>query len=139
MTSEPDVTAWVGRRVARRFDVTAALIDAFAEVSGDRSPIHMDDGFARRRGLRGRIAHGALQAALASCVLGMDLPGAAGILHELALRFHAPCYVGEGLTVTVAVADAHASVGTIRLDIRVEGPEGRLVATGSAQCGVEQP
>ena len=40
--------------------VTAADIDAFVELSGDRNPLHTDDDYARGSGFAGRIAHGLL-------------------------------------------------------------------------------
>lgn len=43
---------------------TAAQIAAYAEASGDRNPIHVDDAFARSVGLPGIIAHGMLQMGL---------------------------------------------------------------------------
>ena len=43
-----------------RVTVTAGRIDAFAEMTGDRFDIHMDDTAAQARGFPGRVAHGLL-------------------------------------------------------------------------------
>src|SRR5262245_40602566 len=45
---------------------TQADVEAFADLTGDRNPIHLDPGFAARTPFRGRIAHGLLVEALAS-------------------------------------------------------------------------
>jgi acyl dehydratase len=43
-----------------------ADVEAFAALTGDRNPIHLDAAFAARTPFRGRIAHGLLVEALAS-------------------------------------------------------------------------
>ncbi|MEE8452065.1 MAG: MaoC family dehydratase [Thermoguttaceae bacterium] len=128
--------SWVGRTATRQFTVTEALIGRFADLSGDRSPIHLDQTFARGRGLRGCVMHGALQASLVSCVLGMELPGECGILQQLALQFRKPCYAGDVLTVTVKVEEAFDSVEAVRMSIRIVNQDGQLVTSGKAQSGV---
>jgi 3-hydroxybutyryl-CoA dehydratase len=47
----------------------------FAEASGDRNPIHLDDNYAATTQFGKRIAHGLLVAGLISAVLGTQLPG----------------------------------------------------------------
>jgi len=49
---------------------TEEQIAAYAEASGDRNPIHLDDDFARSVGLPGVIAHGMLQMGLLARVAG---------------------------------------------------------------------
>lgn len=44
--------------------ITLADIDAYADLTGERHPVHMDEGFARAAGFRGRIAHGLFGVAL---------------------------------------------------------------------------
>jgi len=128
--------SWVGRTASRQFTVTKALIGAFADLSGDQSPIHVDETFARRRGLSGCVMHGALQASLVSCVLGMEMPGECGILQQLALQFRKPCYAGDLLTVTVKVEEAFDSVATVSMSVRIVNQDGQLVTSGKAQSGV---
>ncbi len=128
--------SWVGRTASRQFTVTDELIGRFADLSGDRSPIHVDETFARRRGLAGCVMHGALQASMVSCVLGMDLPGECGLLQELALQFRSPCYAGDLLTVTVKVEEAFDSVRAVSMSVRIVNQDGQLVTSGKAQSGV---
>ena len=125
-----------GRSACQTFVLTARLIEGFAELSGDRSPIHVDEAFARRRGLKSCVAHGALLGALTSCVLGMELPGAAGMLQELSLRFHKPSFAGDTLTVRVTVASVVESVQTLLLKVQITNQDNETVATGKAQSGI---
>ncbi len=55
--------------------VTEADVMAFAEVTGDFNPVHVDEAAAARSPFGGRIAHGMLAAGLISAVLAMKLPG----------------------------------------------------------------
>jgi 3-hydroxybutyryl-CoA dehydratase len=50
----------VGDEVVQERLVTGAAIDAFADVSGDHSPNHVDDADMSKSPYGGRIAHGAL-------------------------------------------------------------------------------
>ncbi len=131
-----DFQQWVGRTATRKFEVTVEMISEFVALSGDRSPIHVDDAFARKRGLKKRVMHGALQGSLVSNVIGNDLPGASGILQELSLKFRKPCYAGDTLSITVTVKEAFESVRTIVMGVRIINQNGELVTTGKAQSGV---
>jgi 3-hydroxybutyryl-CoA dehydratase len=55
--------------------VTAAVIEAFADVSTDSNPVHLDAAYAEGTIFKGRIAHGMLSGAYISAVIGMQLPG----------------------------------------------------------------
>jgi len=136
--AEASLEPYNGASASRTFEVTDKLIADFADLSGDRSPIHVDAAFAQRRGLRSVVAHGALLGALTSCVLGMDLPGAAGFLQELSLKFHRPCYAGDVLTVQVSVTSVVESVQALLLKIRITNQRQEMVASGKAQSGVQQ-
>ena len=50
-------------------------IEAFARISGDDNPAHVDAAWAEASPFGGRVAHGVLTAGLISAVLGTQLPG----------------------------------------------------------------
>ena len=70
--------------------ITEKDIDLFAEVSGDRNPLHMDEEFAKQTQFGQRIAHGALTASYISGILGNDLPGPGSIFVGRLLGFCLP-------------------------------------------------
>lgn len=78
---------------------------AFAELTGDRNPIHLDDGYAKETPFRRRIAHGMLSAAYISAVFGTKLPGPGCIYISQTLNFRAPVHIGDEVTATVRVSD----------------------------------
>lgn len=110
----------VGQTAETSHVVGVADIEAFAAVSGDLNPVHMDEAFAKTTPFGGRIAHGMLTAAYISAVLGNQLPGPGAIYLSQTLRFRRPVKIGDPVTarVTVKTLDAgkgHATLETVAL------------------------
>jgi meromycolic acid (3R)-3-hydroxyacyl-[acyl-carrier protein] dehydratase HadB len=77
--------------------VTAEQIQQYAEASGDRNPIHLDETFARSAGLPGVIAHGMLTMAFANQMV-TDWLGDRSLLKRLQGRFAGMVLPGDDLT-----------------------------------------
>jgi acyl dehydratase len=84
-------------------------VEAFARLSGDDNPIHLDAGAARAAGFEGTIVHGTLVMGLFSGLLGTTLPGPGTVYLGQEVRFTRPVY--PGVTVT-----AHVEVVSVRED-----------------------
>ena len=63
--------------MSERLSKTVASSDVvgFAQLTGDRNPIHLSEHFAAKTSFGRRIAHGLYTASLISAVLGTRLPG----------------------------------------------------------------
>jgi len=72
--------------------ISAEDVLAFAALSGDHNPLHVDEQYAAGTNYKGRIAHGAFLVGLASCMIGMHLPGQHVLLGSVNARFLAPLY-----------------------------------------------
>jgi 3-hydroxybutyryl-CoA dehydratase len=83
--------------------VTEADIMAFAGLSGDFNPVHINEEFASQTMFKGRIAHGMLSVGFISTVLGMKLPGPGCIYVNQSLKFKAPVRIGDTVTARVEV------------------------------------
>ena len=83
--------------------VTESDIMAFAGVSGDTNPVHLNEEFAIGTPFGGRIAHGMLTASLISTVFGTKLPGPGCIYLSQTLKFLAPVRVGETVRAEVTI------------------------------------
>lgn len=94
-----------GLEASRSKTVTEQDIVTFAELSGDRNPVHLDPAYAATTIFKERIAHGMLSAAVLSAVFGMDLPGPGAIYISQTLNFKAPVKIGDTVTATVKVAE----------------------------------
>ena len=91
----------IGQSASFSKTVTEADIAAFAGVSGDFNPVHVDETYARTTMFKGRIAHGMLSAAFISTVFGTRLPGPGAIYVALSLKFKAPVRIGDTVTARV--------------------------------------
>jgi 3-hydroxybutyryl-CoA dehydratase len=85
--------------------VASSDVVGFAEVTGDRNPIHLSEHFAAKTPFGTRIAHGLYTASLISAVLGTRLPGPGAIYISQTLNFRAPVKIGDTVDVKVAVAE----------------------------------
>lgn len=96
---------FVGQTAVRQNLVTEHMLHTFAEVSGDKNPVHLDAEFAANTVFKERIAHGILAASFISAVNGMDLPGPGGIYISQTLNFKAPVKIGDTVVTTVKVVE----------------------------------
>jgi 3-hydroxybutyryl-CoA dehydratase len=85
--------------------VAASDVVGFAEVTGDRNPIHLSEHFAAKTPFKTRIAHGLYTASLISAVLGTRLPGPGAVYVSQTLNFRAPVKIGDTVEVSVVVAE----------------------------------
>lgn len=93
-------------------------IRAFAEISTDHNPVHLDEGYAQDTIFGGRIAHGMLTAALISAVIGEQLPGHGTIYLGQQLKFLAPVRPGDTVRAEVTVSDIDYGKRRVTLDCR---------------------
>lgn len=85
--------------------ISSADVVGFAQLTGDRNPIHLSEHFAAQTAFGGRIAHGLYTAGLISAVLGTRLPGPGAIYISQTLYFRAPVRIGDTVDVSVTVAE----------------------------------
>ena len=95
----------LGMTETLRKTVNSSDVVGFAEVTGDRNPIHLSEHFAAKTPFGTRIAHGLYTASLISAVLGTRLPGPGAIYISQTLNFRAPVKIGDTVEVSVAVAE----------------------------------
>lgn len=103
----------IGQSAERTFSVTDERVRAFAEVSEDRNPVHLDEAYAARTMFRGRVAHGMLLGGFISAVLGDDLPGPGSIYLGQTLEFLQPVRIGDQVKVKVTVTSAERARATL--------------------------
>lgn len=85
--------------------ISSADVVGFAQLTGDRNPIHLSEHFAAKTSFGRRIAHGLYTAGLISAVLGTRLPGPGAVYVSQTLHFRAPVRIGDTVDVTVTVAE----------------------------------
>jgi 3-hydroxybutyryl-CoA dehydratase len=121
----------VGQSARRARTVTEADFTAFAAVTGDQNPVHMDEAYAAGTQFKGRIAHGMLSAGYISAVIGVDLPGPGAIYLSQSLRFRRPVRIGDTVEVRVTVAAVDLDKARVTLET-VCSVGGKPVVDGEA-------
>jgi 3-oxoacyl-[acyl-carrier protein] reductase len=106
-----------GEQVALSREITQELVDAFARLSGDDNPLHMDAQFAHTLGFQQRVAHGMLVASYVSTLIGTQLPGPGALWAQQSFRWRAPVFIGDTVRITLTVK--HKSTGTRSLTVAV--------------------
>jgi 3-hydroxybutyryl-CoA dehydratase len=111
--------------------ISSTDVVGFAEVTGDRNPVHLSEHFAARTPFGTRIAHGLYTASLISAVLGTRLPGPGAIYVSQTLNFRAPVRIGDTVEVKVEVAELIAERRRARLSCTCS-VAGEVVLDGEA-------
>jgi 3-hydroxybutyryl-CoA dehydratase len=106
----------VGQNAELTRVVGEADIAAFAELSGDHNPVHMDEAFAATTRFQGRIAHGMLSATFLSALLGETLPGHGAVYISQNLSFRRPVRIGDAVTARVTVTALDEAKARVSLD-----------------------
>jgi acyl dehydratase len=112
--------------------IDASAVDLFAEATGDKNPIHLEDAAAKAAGFEGRIAHGMISAALVSQMLGVHLPGPGTIYLGQQIKFGAPVLVGDTVTVSAEVKAIRPDKPIVTIETRCRNQRGQDVLTGEA-------
>lgn len=113
--------------------IGAGDLAAFAAVSGDLNPAHLDADYAATTPFRQPIAHGMFAAALLSALLGTRFPGPGTIYLNQSLSFRRPLYIGDTLTITVTVSSRNEAKGWVSLECLGLNQQGETVFKGLAE------
>lgn len=128
----------VGQHAERTQTVTLADIDAFAAVTGDTNPVHLDEAVAARTRFGGRIAHGMLSAGFISAVLGTQLPGPGVVYMSQSLRFLRPVKPGDAITTRVEILELIPAKRRARLATTCINQAAETVLEGEALCWIPE-
>ena len=121
----------VGQRETLMKTVMDDDVIAFADLSGDRNPVHLSDHFARKTRFGERIVHGLYTASLISTVIGMYLPGPGAVYLSQTLNFKGPVKIGDVLNVVVEVAELTEKGRRVKLHCECL-VDGKVVLDGEA-------
>ena len=122
----------IGDSFSTTHEITDELIREFAEVSGDRNPIHLDEEFAAGTRFGKRIAHGMLSGAFISAVLGYEFKERRIVYLSQTMRFTAPAFIGDTITTTATVKAIRVDKGIVTLDTTCTNQNGQKTVTGDA-------
>jgi acyl dehydratase len=120
----------VGQRARRTKTVTAQDVDLYADITGDRNPLHFDPEFAARTRFGRLVAQGGITAGMLNALVAMDLPGPGTVFMSQSLRYLAPTYLGDTLTAEVEVLALKPDKPVCQIKTTITNQDGTVVLEG---------
>jgi acyl dehydratase len=128
-----------GQKASRSMQVSAGHVEMFAQMTGDRNPLHFDEAFAAGTKFGRLVAQGGITTGLLHALVAMDLPGPGTVFLNQNWQFTAPVYIGDTITAEVEVLKVHASKPVTHLGVRITQQDGETVLEGEAWCYTFSP
>jgi acyl dehydratase len=110
--------------------ITADDVEAFAQFSGDRNPLHFDTDFAAGTRLGRLVVQGGLTTALFNALVAMELPGPGSVFLHQEWDYPSPVYIGDTVTAEAVVIEARADKPITRLRCVARRQDGVEVLRG---------
>jgi 3-hydroxybutyryl-CoA dehydratase len=114
--------------------ITDPLMKQFAELSQDYSPIHIENDFAQSKGLKGRVAYGNILGLMVSRLVGMDLKTSDIMLISQTIKYHAPVFIDDTITLLAEIDAISDAVQVIELKLTFTNQTSEKIASGKCQA-----
>ena len=124
----------IGRTVTVSKTVSESDVYLFAGLTGDLSPNHVDEEYMKKTRYGRRIAHGALAIGLMSNASTRMLEGVPGTVVSYGydrVRFPAPCFLGDTVTVTYEIVERDEAAGKTFARVTCTTQTGAVVAAAT--------
>lgn len=117
--------------------LTEERVQAFAELTGDYSPLHVSREYAETTSFGNNVVHGMLIGGLFSRVVGVLLPGQRALLNAMDLKFQKPIFVGNTVTISAKIISVSQAARVITLNL-LALVEGEIGACAKASVTVRE-
>jgi acyl dehydratase len=107
-------------------------VRTFAEISGDKNPVHLDDEYAASTQFGQRLVHGILTAGMISAILGTQLPGPGSVYIKQTINFRAPVFIGDTITAEVITKKVREDKPIATFKTVCKKSDGTVVIDGEA-------
>lgn len=108
-------------------------VNLFADVSGDRNPIHIDEAYAAKTPFGKPIVHGFLAGSVFSKVFGMNWPGEGTIYLYQDMSFRAPVFVEKNYVAKFEIIEHNQERNRATVQCTLEDEEGNQAIIGVAK------
>ena len=122
----------VGQTATRTMSVDAAVVRAYAELTGDYNPLHFDEAFTAKTRFRRLMAQGGIATGLLHALVAMDLPGAGSVFVRQSWKFPKPVFIGDTITASGTVTSVQLKRSIAEMEFRVTNQDGDAVLEGDA-------
>ena len=123
----------VGETYTEKIRYTQANVDAFAQISGDNNPIHINAEYAAKTPFGKPIVHGFFAGAIFSKVFGTTWPGEGTIYMFQEMSFRAPVFVENDYTAKFEVIEINEEKHRGVIKCTLEDAEGKAAIIGEAK------
>jgi len=124
----------VGDTYSHDFQFSQAEVERFAEVTGDKNPLHIDAEFATKTIFKQPIMHGFLGGSVFSKIFGTLFPGMGTIYMSQTMQFMRPMFAGTAYRCEVKVTEVHEEKHRGKLETRiVDAESGKVCVQGEAE------
>ena len=120
----------IGLKKDFQIKITESLVNDFAKISGDFSPIHMNENYAKGTIFKKRIVHGMLLSSLLSRIQGMYLPGKHALYFSQSLNFRNPCFIDDTVTVSGTVIAKSESTKILKIESIIKNQDSKIIVSG---------
>lgn len=122
----------VGQKISSSVTYSTEMVEKFAELSGDKNPVHLDFEFASKSIFKNKIVHGILVSSQISALIANELPGPGSIYLNQELKFISPVYHGDEIICVVEVTDIIEAKNIVILSTICKQTDGKEVIIGKA-------
>jgi acyl dehydratase len=120
----------VGTKATWTRTITADDVASYAAITGDRNPLHFDEGFAASTRAGRLIVHGGLTTGLFNALVAMELPGPGSVFLHQEWDYPAPAFIGDTVTAEAEVIEARADKPITKLRCVARRADGTEVLRG---------
>ena len=124
----------IGQSYIELFSLSQAQVNAFADVTGDHNPLHIDAEYAASTVFKKPIVHGIFGISIFSKILGMKFPGEGTVYMKQEISFKRPMYIDAQYEAIATVKEINRERHQAIIETKITDKEtGKLCATGEAQ------
>ncbi len=125
-----------GKEFSFEKKISSNDVDMFAKLTGDNSPLHMEDKFAQKRGFKSRVVHGGILVGCISQLVGVYFPGENSVIQTIKIKFSHPAYIDDVLKIHSIVDQISESMRTIILKLAITNQDtGQTLLKSTVQVG----
>jgi acyl dehydratase len=129
----------VGQQATRELTVTADMVRAYAEITGDYNPLHFDPDFVARTRFERPLAQGGITTGLLHALVAMDMPGPGSVFMRQNWSFPRPVYIGDSIRAHATVKSVRERRGVAELEFTIANQQGEIVLEGAATVHQAEP
>ncbi|ANQ48763.1 MaoC family dehydratase [Flammeovirga yaeyamensis] len=123
----------IGQSYQVNFKFTQEEVNAFAQLTGDTNPIHIDEEFAAQTPFKKPIIHGFLSASIFSRVLGTEFPGNGSVYLSQTMDFLRPMFVEETYSAEFEISEIDSRRKTAVITTVIKSEANKVTVKGSAK------